>query len=148
MNDPASTLESTYRERARILEATPLDQGDQLALLEAERARRAREDAADDKHRRKLGLEGTLPVERRSDARPVARGLIDVRAIMDECLRSRLPLPPEPPVINLEGARHAPTTTETTGYLKATKAASKRSTKTIARREMREARRPAGVSQL
>ena len=148
MNDPASTLESTYRERARILEATPFDQGDPQALLEAERARRAREDAADDKHRRKLGLEGTLPVERRSDARPVARGLIDVRAIMDECLRSRLPLPPEPPVINLEGARHAPTTTETTGYLKATKAASKRSTKTIARREMREARRPAGVSQL
>ena len=57
MNDPASTLESTYRERARILEATPLVQGDQLAQLEAERARRAREDAADDKRRRKLGLE-------------------------------------------------------------------------------------------
>ena len=147
MTDPASTLESTYRERARILEATPLDQGDQLALLEAERARRAREDAADDKRRRKLGLEGTLPIERRSDARPVARGLIDVRAIMDDCLRSRLPPPPEPPVINLEGARHAPTT-ETAGYLKATKAAAKRSTKTIARREMREARRPASVRQL
>ena len=147
MNDPASTLESTYRERARRLEATPLDQGDQLALLEAERARRAREDAADDKQRRKLGLEGTLPIERRSDARPVARGLIDVRAIMDDCLRSRLPPPPEPPVINLEGARHAPTT-ETAGYLQATKAAAKRSTKTIARRELREARRPASVSKL
>ena len=148
MNDPASTLESTYRERSRRLEATPLDQGDQQALLEAERARRAREDAADDKRRRKLGLEGTLPVERRSDARPaVARGLIDVRAIMDDCLRSRLPPPPEPPVINLEGARHAPTT-ETAGYLQATKAAAKRSTKTIARRELREARRPASVSKL
>ena len=147
MTDPASTLESTYRERARILEATPLDQGDQLALLEAERARRAREDAADDKRRRKLGLEGTLPIERRSDARPVARGLIDVRAIMDDCLRSRLPPPPEPPVINLEGARHAPTT-ETAGYLQSTKAASKRSTKNITRRELREARRPASVSQL
>ena len=148
MTDPASTLESTYRERARRLEATPLDQGDQQALLEAERARRAREDAADDKRRRKLGLEGTLPVERRSDARPVANGLIDVRAIMDDCLRSRLPPPPEPPVINLEGARHAPTTTETAGYLQSTKAASKRSTKNITRRELREARRPASVSQL
>ena len=148
MNDPASTLESTYRERARRLEATPLDQGDQRALLEAERARRAREDAADDKQRRRLGLEGTLPIERRSDARPaVARGLIDVRAIMDDCLRSRLPPPPEPPVINLEGARHAPTT-ETAGYLQSTKAASKRSTKNITRRELREARRPASVSQL
>ena len=147
MNDPASTLESTYRERSRRLEATPLDQGDQLALLEAERARRAREDAADDKRRRKLGLEGTLPIERRSDTRPVARGLIDVRAIMDDCLRSRLPPPPEPPVINLEGARHAPMT-ETAGYLQATKAAAKRSTKTIARRELREARRPASVSKL
>ena len=120
---------------------------DQLAQLEAERARRAREDAADDKRRRKLGLDGTLPVERRSDARLVARGLIDVRAIMDDCLRSRLPPPPEPPVINLEGARHAPTT-ETAGYLQATKAAAKRSTKTIARRELREARRPASISKL
>ena len=149
MSDAAARMETTYRERAkRLTEATEAQQGDPLALLEAERARRALEDAADDKRRRKLGLEGTLPIERRSDARPVARGLIDVRAIMDDCLRSRLPPPPEPPVINLEGARHAPTTTETTGYLKATKAASKRSTKTIARREMREARRPAGVSQL
>ena len=147
MTDPASTLESTYRERSWRLEATPLDQGDQQGLLEAERARRAREDAADDKRRRKLGLEGTLPIERRSDARPVARGLIDVRAIMDDCLRSRLPPPPEPPEINLEGARHAPTT-ETAGYLQSTKAASKRSTKIQARRELREARRPASVSQL
>ena len=141
-------METTYRERAkRLTEATEAQQGDPLALLEAERARRALEDAADDKRRRKLGLEGTLPIERRSDARPVARGLIDVRAIMDDCLRSRLPPPPEPPVINLEGARHAPTT-EIAGYLQATKAAAKRSTKTIARRELREARRPASVSKL
>ena len=147
MSDAAARMETTYRERAkRLTEATEAQQGDQLAQLEAERARRAREDAADDKRRRKLGLEGTLPIERRSDARPVARGLIDVRAIMDDCLRSRLPPPPEPPVINLEGARHAPT--ETAGYLQSTKAAAKRSTKTIARREMREARRPASVSQL
>ena len=148
MSDAAARMETTYRERAkRLTEATEAQQGDPLALLEAERARRALEDAADDKRRRKLGLEGTLPVERRSDARPVARGLIDVRAIMDDCLRSRLPPPPEPPVINMEGARHAPTT-ETTGYLQTTKAAAKRSTKTIARRELREARRPASVSQL
>ena len=148
MSDAAARMETTYRERAkRLTEATEAQQGDPLALLEAERARRALEDAADDKRRRKLGLEGTLPIERRSDARPVARGLIDVRAIMDDCLRSRLPPPPEPPVINMEGARHAPTT-ETTGYLQTTKAASKRSTKNIARREMREARRPASVSQL
>ena len=148
MSDAAARMETTYRERAkRLTEATEAQQGDPLALLEAERARRVREDAADDKRRRKLGLEGTLPIERRSDARPVARGLIDVRAIMDDCLRSRLPPPPEPPVINLEGARHAPTT-ETAGYLQATKAAAKRSTKTIARRELREARRPASVSKL
>ena len=149
MSDAAARMETTYRERAkRLTEATEAQQGDPLALLEAERARRALEDAADDKRRRKLGLDGTLPVERRSDARPVARGLIDVRAIMDDCLRSRLPPPPEPPEINLEGARHAPTTTDKAGYLQTTKAASKRSTKTIARREMREARRPASVRQL
>ena len=149
MSDAAARMETTYRERAkRLTEATEAQQGDPLALLEAERARRAREDAADDKRRRKLGLEGTLPVERRSESRPaVARGLIDVRAIMDDCLRSRLPPPPEPPVINLEGARHAPTT-ETAGYLQSTKAESKRSTKIQARRELREARRPASVSQL
>ena len=128
MSDAAARMETTYRERAkRLTEATEAQQGDPLALLEAERARRA--------------------IERRSDARPVARGLIDVRAIMDDCLRSRLPPPPEPPVINLEGASHAPTT-ETAGYLQATKAAAKRSTKTIARRELREARRPASISKL
>ena len=55
-----------------------------------------------------------MPIERRSDARPVARGLIDVR-YHDHRLSA---LTHEPSVINLK-ARHAPTT-ETAGYLQAT----------------------------
>ena len=87
-----------------------------------------------------MGLQGVLPVEPRIDdgvgADFAALGLVDVRQIMDSCRRRDAPVIddlPAPPFMQ----------TVPPSYLEGTCTSTKRASKAIARRELRETRRVA-----
>lgn len=106
--------------------------------VQAHRDRLARDDADEARKLRSLGLSGTMPVKRRS--RPDVdllsnMGLISVSKIFDDVAHAK-DLPAAPPRSPRVAADEPP------GYLRITKAAHKRATKNVSRREALEARQP------
>ena len=146
--------EATLRERATTLDRTLRKERSDTTSAKLELlAHRDRLDEAHDAEERRLralGLAGTLPLARRQPAAAVdleAFGLVSVAKIFDDVERGRRPPGSvASPSISAftESASGAPPALAAPppGYLQVTKAAAKRASKNVARREAREARRP------
>ena len=148
MAGAAAARVDALRERDRLAGATMRDahasaRQSELEMLQSQRRLEA-SDAAEERRLRGLGLQGVLPVERR--ARPSvdlsAFGLISVSRIFDDVAAANAP-PRRPPFATPAPAPSPPTLRApepAPGYALITKAAAKRASKAIARREAREAR--------
>ena len=148
LRDAEQSLQARSTRVDRTIRQKRADTTTTEAELLAHRDRLKRQDEAEERHMRSLGLDGVLPASRRRSAAPsplAAFGLIDVASIMAGA--------GQPPgsvasasfsALTQSSSGDAPPqlAVPVPGYLSITKAARKRASKYVARREAREARRP------